>query len=138
MSLCVLTAGRGRKKPHLVSVGKLLNFTHASFAENITTDGVELYTVAVGAQLKVGGCIIEISRTGKKCHQGCAIQKKITYICEMHIKIPTKHIDIIEDIGTCHTSRKAECAIYRVIIYLYVFSIGWSYSKLIIFTSSPS
>ncbi len=50
---------------------------HGVFAENITTEGIELYTIAVGTQLKVGECIIEISQIGKECHEGCAIQKLV-------------------------------------------------------------
>ena len=50
---------------------------HGVFAENITTGGMELYTIPVGTQLKVGECIIEISQIGKECHEGCAIQKLV-------------------------------------------------------------
>ena len=50
---------------------------HGVFAENITTEGIELYTIPVGSQLKVGECIIEISQIGKECHEGCAIQKLV-------------------------------------------------------------
>lgn len=50
---------------------------HGVFAENITTQGIELYTIPVGTQLKVGECIIEISQIGKECHDGCAIQKLV-------------------------------------------------------------
>lgn len=50
---------------------------HGVFAENITTEGIELYTIPVGTQLKVGECIIEISQIGKECHEGCTIQKLV-------------------------------------------------------------
>lgn len=50
---------------------------HGVFAENITTEGLELYTIPVGTQLKIGECIIEISQIGKECHEGCAIQKLV-------------------------------------------------------------
>ena len=50
---------------------------HGVFAENITTEGIELYTIPVGTKLKVGECIIEISQIGKECHEGCAIQKLV-------------------------------------------------------------
>lgn len=50
---------------------------HGVFAENITTEGIELYTIPVGTQLKVGECIIEITQIGKECHEGCAIQKLV-------------------------------------------------------------
>lgn len=50
---------------------------HGVFAENITTEGIELFTIPVGTQLKIGECIIEISQIGKECHDGCAIKKLV-------------------------------------------------------------
>lgn len=50
---------------------------HGVFAENITTEGIELYTIPVGTKLQIGECIIEITQIGKECHEGCAIQKLV-------------------------------------------------------------
>ena len=50
---------------------------HGVFAENITTEGIELYTIPVGTKIKVGECIIEITQIGKECHDGCAIKKLV-------------------------------------------------------------
>ena len=50
---------------------------HGVFAENITTEGIELYTLPVGTRLKVGECVLEISQIGKECHAGCAISKLV-------------------------------------------------------------
>lgn len=50
---------------------------HGIFAENITTEGIELYTLPVGTRLSVGECEIEISQIGKECHEGCAISKLV-------------------------------------------------------------
>ena len=47
------------------------------FAENITTKGIELYTLPVGTRLQVGECVLEISQIGKECHEGCAISKLV-------------------------------------------------------------
>lgn len=47
------------------------------FAENITTKGVELFSLPVGTKMYIGECELEISQIGKKCHGGCAIFKKI-------------------------------------------------------------
>ena len=47
------------------------------FAENITTQGIELYTLPVGTHLQVGECVLEISQIGKECHEGCAISKLV-------------------------------------------------------------
>ena len=50
---------------------------HGVFAENITTEGIELYAIPVGTKLQVGECVIEISQIGKECHDGCAIKKLV-------------------------------------------------------------
>ena len=50
---------------------------HGVFAENITTEGITLYTLPVGTRLRVGECEIEITQIGKECHEGCAISKLV-------------------------------------------------------------
>ncbi|WP_330389768.1 MOSC domain-containing protein [Cellulosilyticum sp. I15G10I2] len=47
------------------------------FAENITTEGIELHTLKVGTLLKIGETIQEISQIGKECHTGCAIKVQV-------------------------------------------------------------
>jgi MOSC domain-containing protein YiiM len=48
------------------------------FAENLTVEGIELYTLIPGTKLAVGkGVILEISQIGKACHTGCAIFKEV-------------------------------------------------------------
>jgi len=48
------------------------------FAENLTIEGMELFSLPVGTRLKVGGAaILEISQIGKSCHSGCAIFKEV-------------------------------------------------------------
>jgi MOSC domain-containing protein YiiM len=51
--------------------------TPGKFAENITTEGIELYTLAVGTVLKIGETIQEITQIGKECHNGCAIKAQV-------------------------------------------------------------
>ena len=46
-----------------------------TFAENITTSGIELHTLPVGTVLKLGECICEVTQIGKECHHGCAIRE---------------------------------------------------------------
>jgi len=48
-----------------------------SFAENITTTGIELYTLPVGTKLKIGETELEITQIGKECHTGCEISKLV-------------------------------------------------------------
>lgn len=43
------------------------------FAENITTEGIELYSLKIGTKLKIGETLLEITQIGKECHQRCAI-----------------------------------------------------------------
>jgi MOSC domain-containing protein YiiM len=46
------------------------------FAENLTCEGIELFTLPVGTRLTVGDkVVLEISQIGKECHAGCAIFK---------------------------------------------------------------
>lgn len=47
------------------------------FAENITTEGVDLLSLNIGDRLKLGSALIEISKIGKDCHRYCAIYYKI-------------------------------------------------------------
>jgi len=51
--------------------------TPGKFAENITTEGIELYTLAVGTVLKIGETIQEVTQIGKECHTGCAIKAQV-------------------------------------------------------------
>ncbi len=44
------------------------------FAENLTTEGIDLVSLPVGTHISVGDeIILEISQIGKQCHSGCAI-----------------------------------------------------------------
>lgn len=64
---------------------KQKGFNHlkfGDFAENITTQGIEVYLLPVGSKLRIGECEVEVTQIGKKCHYGCEI-KKITGDCVM-------------------------------------------------------
>ena len=44
------------------------------FAENITTEGIDLVSLPLGTRLRIGRDIIgEVSQIGKECHTRCAI-----------------------------------------------------------------
>ncbi len=48
------------------------------FAENLTTEGIELFTLPVGTRLNIGDEVaLEVAQIGKDCHSGCAIFKQI-------------------------------------------------------------
>lgn len=59
-----------------------LELSAGAFAENITTEGIELRTLPIGTRLKIGETIQEVSRIGKECHTGCAIKQQ-TGTCVM-------------------------------------------------------
>ena len=55
-----------------------LDVNPGDFAENLTTEDIELPTLPVGTTLKVGdGIILRISQIGKECHARCAIFQQI-------------------------------------------------------------
>lgn len=43
------------------------------FAENITTEGIDLVCLPIGTQLRVGEALLEVTQIGKECHTPCAI-----------------------------------------------------------------
>ncbi len=44
------------------------------FAENITTEGIDLLKLPVGTRLQIGKSVeVEVSQIGKKCHSRCSI-----------------------------------------------------------------
>jgi MOSC domain-containing protein YiiM len=57
-------------------LGRKLNY--GEFAENITTEGITLYTMKPGDRLKIADVEMEITQIGKKCHgDGCAIFSQV-------------------------------------------------------------
>jgi MOSC domain-containing protein YiiM len=48
------------------------------FAENITTQGLDLLTLPIGTRLKIGTAVtMEVTQIGKECHLGCEIRKLV-------------------------------------------------------------
>ena len=48
------------------------------FAENLTTEGIDLTFLPIGTRLSVGKeIILEITQIGKECHVGCAIFRQV-------------------------------------------------------------
>ena len=53
------------------------NVVPGSFAENLTTEGIDLI-LPVGTRFAVGDeVLLEITQIGKECHTGCAIFKQV-------------------------------------------------------------
>ena len=47
------------------------------FAENITTEGIELHTLPIGTKLEINGVLMEVTQIGKECHHKCAIYHQV-------------------------------------------------------------
>jgi MOSC domain-containing protein YiiM len=53
---------------------KGLDVQYGDFAENLTTEGIDLPALPVGARLKIGdGVLLEVTQIGKVCHDRCHI-----------------------------------------------------------------
>ncbi|MHC4117982.1 MAG: MOSC domain-containing protein [Planctomycetota bacterium] len=49
-----------------------------NFAENITTEGIDLLGLSMGGRLKLGAdAVVEITQFGKKCHSRCEIFEQV-------------------------------------------------------------
>lgn len=54
-----------------------LDVKPGDFAENITTEGLDLLALPIGTRLKIGKDVIgEVSQIGKVCHTKCAIYEQ--------------------------------------------------------------
>lgn len=48
------------------------------FAENITTEGIDLQSLAVGSKLRLGTDVeVEVTQFGKECHSRCEIFEQV-------------------------------------------------------------
>ncbi len=54
-----------------------LNLQPGAFAENITTQGMDLVSLPVGTRLISNDVELEVTQIGKKCHSGCNIAQKV-------------------------------------------------------------
>ena len=58
-------------------VAKGAKVAPGNFAENITTEGIELLELSAGTRLKLGkSAELEITQSGKKCHGRCKIYEQ--------------------------------------------------------------
>ena len=49
-----------------------------SFAENLTTEGIDLLALPIGTRFAVGDeVLLEMTQIGKECHTGCAIFRQV-------------------------------------------------------------
>lgn len=53
---------------------KGLDVGYGDFAENITTEGIDLVDLPVGTEIHIGNSVIlRVTQIGKECHKRCAI-----------------------------------------------------------------
>ena len=52
---------------------KGLDVHPGDFAENLTTEGLDLPSLPIGTKLKIGDVLMEVSQIGKECHKPCSI-----------------------------------------------------------------
>jgi len=50
-----------------------LDVAAGDFAENITTEGINLPALPLGTRLAIGQAFVEVTQIGKECHTRCAI-----------------------------------------------------------------
>lgn len=56
---------------------KGLDVGPGDFAENITTENIDLVSLPIGTKLKIGDeALGEVTQIGKECHHGCAIRQQ--------------------------------------------------------------
>jgi MOSC domain-containing protein YiiM len=77
-------AGNGHRQISLLAVesterllAKDIKLSPGDFAENITTEGLDLRSLKVGSKLKIGRVELEITQLGKRCHRHCRISDRI-------------------------------------------------------------
>jgi MOSC domain-containing protein YiiM len=57
---------------------KGLDVVPGDFAENLTTEGIDLPSLPIGTKLLVGdGIILRVTQIGKECHTRCAIFQQV-------------------------------------------------------------
>lgn len=66
----------------LESIGKMVakgaKVAPGNFAENITTEGIDLCSLKIGSKLRLGSDVeLEITQFGKECHSRCEIFEQI-------------------------------------------------------------
>jgi len=78
-------AGDWHRQVSLLSVSSIekmkaigLDVSEGSFAENLTVDGLDVYRLPVGTEVRIGPDVrLAITQIGKECHAGCAIFKAV-------------------------------------------------------------
>lgn len=78
-------AGRWRRQISLLAVESINKMRrqgfeggYGDFAENLTTEGIDLVSLPVGTKLKIGkDVLLQISQVGKICHMKCDVFRRV-------------------------------------------------------------
>jgi len=78
-------AGPGNRQVSLLGTGSIRKsgimkeqgLCGGRFAENLTTEGLELFSLPLGTLLRIGETVQQVSQIGKECHDGCAIKAAV-------------------------------------------------------------
>ncbi|MDR1100270.1 MAG: MOSC domain-containing protein [Treponema sp.] len=77
-------AGSRHRQISLLSLEKINEFrargaevADGAFGENLVVEGIDFAKLPVGAILRCGEAVLEISQIGKECHSHCAIFQKM-------------------------------------------------------------
>ena len=100
--------------------GKGLDVGPGDFAENITTEGIDLPGLRTGTRLRVGGALLEVTQIGKKCHDRCEIFRQagdcvmprdgvFARVIEGGNVAPGERIEVERGPGTCDEMSTPEC-----------------------------
>lgn len=76
--------GDWHRQVSLLSHEKVLEFNArgggvgpGGFGENLVVSGIDLRTLPVGARLRAGDALLEITQIGKECHRHCEIFRRV-------------------------------------------------------------
>lgn len=73
-------AGPWHRQVSLLSIEMIRSFgpfEPGDFAENITTEGVDLRRLKVGDRVEVGEAVLIVTQKGKECHDSCEIKRLV-------------------------------------------------------------
>lgn len=74
VSLLMQESIEKQKRKMEAGKGKKVKLRPGVFAENLTTEGIDLLALRIGDQLLVGeGVRVRVTKIGKECHTRCAI-----------------------------------------------------------------
>jgi len=76
--------GNWHRQVSLLSYDRIRRFNeqgadvkHGDFGENLVVEGIDFRGLPVGALLRCGDCVLEITQIGKECHTHCQIYRKM-------------------------------------------------------------